>query len=207
MNDGNIYVDFNTPNSYYSEHVVQYDKQRASKILGDIDNYYLKGIKPISSPKFADDMRFSVNDKINVDGIERPVVNSEGRVIHPTKTGIINFWKWFGDSKVVDEQGRPLVVYHGTDAKFNTFDRRYTSGQMGFHFGDKNVAKGIYGEEQSPDYVMGVYLNLQNPLRLDDQGGWEGEVVVKAVNDNIGSTLNSSASDFKIRDAIQKCRA
>jgi len=24
------------------------------------------------------------------------------------------FWKWFGDSKVVDENGQPLVVYHGS---------------------------------------------------------------------------------------------
>ena len=28
-----------------------------------------------------------------------------------------NFWKWFGNSKVVDEQGRPLVVYHGSPHK------------------------------------------------------------------------------------------
>ncbi|MBU2685689.1 MAG: GGDEF domain-containing protein, partial [Gammaproteobacteria bacterium] len=30
-----------------------------------------------------------------------------------------NFKKWFGDSKVVDKQGKPLIVYHGTpDARF-----------------------------------------------------------------------------------------
>ena len=32
------------------------------------------------------------------------------------------FKKWFGDSKVVDENGKPLVVYHGTpNAGFETF--------------------------------------------------------------------------------------
>ncbi|MCL2206573.1 MAG: hypothetical protein FWB90_00570 [Fibromonadales bacterium] len=34
------------------------------------------------------------------------------------------FKRWFGDSKVVDEQGKPLVVYHGarTSKRFNKFD-------------------------------------------------------------------------------------
>lgn len=34
------------------------------------------------------------------------------------------FKRWFGDSKVVDENGQPLVVYHGTSEEFDTFDRR-----------------------------------------------------------------------------------
>ena len=41
------------------------------------------------------------------------------------------FKKWFGDwendpenaSKVVDENGEPLVVYHGTDNEFYKFDK------------------------------------------------------------------------------------
>ncbi|MDR0646171.1 MAG: hypothetical protein LBG46_04225, partial [Elusimicrobiota bacterium] len=32
------------------------------------------------------------------------------------------FKKWFGDSKVVDSEGRPLVVYHNTTKSFNKFD-------------------------------------------------------------------------------------
>ena len=42
-----------------------------------------------------------------------------------------NFKNWFGDwinnpesaSKVVDENGEPLMAYHGTDADFTTFDK------------------------------------------------------------------------------------
>jgi hypothetical protein len=51
---------------------------------------------------------------VTVDGKERTVFNSNGKPIHPTVEGVRNFWRWFGDSKVVDEQGRPLVVYHGS---------------------------------------------------------------------------------------------
>ena len=32
------------------------------------------------------------------------------------------FKNWFGNSKVVDENGKPLVVYHGTNADFYIFD-------------------------------------------------------------------------------------
>ena len=32
---------------------------------------------------------------------------------------------WFQGSKVVDENGEPLLVYHGTNAHFNQFDFRF----------------------------------------------------------------------------------
>ena len=53
-----------------------------------------------------------------------------------TRTG--NFKRWFGDwerdsvnaSKVVDENGRPIIMSHNTDNEFYTFDRdRIGSGQ------------------------------------------------------------------------------
>jgi hypothetical protein len=58
----------------------------------------------------------SAPDTVVIDGIERPTRNSEGRLIHDTLEGVANFWRWFGDSRVVDAEGRPLVVYHGTYA-------------------------------------------------------------------------------------------
>lgn len=41
--------------------------------------------------------------------------------VHPTETA--EFKKWFEGSKVVDPDGKPLVVYRGTTADFSTFDR------------------------------------------------------------------------------------
>ena len=59
-----------------------------------------------------------------------------GRISNLTKKQYVQvrtkaFKRWFGDwerdpknaSKVVDENGEPLVVYHGSTAKFNTFDK------------------------------------------------------------------------------------
>jgi hypothetical protein len=42
-----------------------------------------------------------------------------------------NFKRWFGDSKVVDDDGNPKIVYHGTTKSFDVFEK----GDIGFHFG------------------------------------------------------------------------
>ena len=42
------------------------------------------------------------------------------------------FKSWFGESKIVDEHGKPLVVYHGTRHEFSRFD--IDKGQVGVHF-------------------------------------------------------------------------
>lgn len=40
----------------------------------------------------------------------------------PVNTDSQQFKEWFGDSKVVDEDGKPLVVYHGTTHDITEFD-------------------------------------------------------------------------------------
>jgi hypothetical protein len=42
------------------------------------------------------------------------------------------FKKWFGESKVVDKKGDPLVVYHGTDKTFDAFNLRKRGSRVGF---------------------------------------------------------------------------
>lgn len=102
-------------------------------------------------------------ETINIDGQERSVFNSNGERIAQSEPALRNFYKWFGDSKVVDEQGRPLVVYHGTKAQFDEFlgekiGQSGTSEGVGFYFtNDENVAKG-FGD------VMSVYLKLEKPI-------------------------------------------
>ena len=43
--------------------------------------------------------------KLTIDGIERHTTNSDGKPIAQTEEGIKNFWAWFGDSQVVDNEG------------------------------------------------------------------------------------------------------
>ncbi|MBR4419681.1 MAG: hypothetical protein IKT32_02260 [Clostridia bacterium] len=71
------------------------------------------------APVFQEETGLYEGETIVVDGKERTVYNSNGDRIAKSKEALTNFWKWFGNSKVVDEQGRPLVVYHGTNAGQN----------------------------------------------------------------------------------------
>ena len=104
---------------------------------------------------------------IKINGVNRPTQNSAGNRIARTEEGLRLFYKWFGDSKVVDEQGRPLVVYHGTNADFDAFNL----GKNGYFFTpDLNNAQ-IYANEAQFEkggkkIVMPVYLNTKKTKEL-----------------------------------------
>lgn len=51
-------------------------------------------------------------ETVNIDGVEKTVYNSNGDRIAKSEEGLRAFYNRFGDSKAVDEQGRPLV-YNG----------------------------------------------------------------------------------------------
>ena len=89
----------------------------------------------------GDEGQFAMTDVI---GKKRTVYNSNGDRIAQSEPALRNFWNWFGDSKVVDKDGRPLVVYHGSKTIFDTFDntvetekKRQFGAENGFFFTDK----------------------------------------------------------------------
>ena len=55
------------------------------------------------------------------------------------------FKKWFGDSKIVDEDGNPLVVYHGTKREFNVFETKYPDGLFFFSVNPSFASKWPVG--------------------------------------------------------------
>lgn len=78
------------------------------------------------------------------------------------------FKKWFGNSKVVDENGKPLVVYHGTENNFKIFKNlgqsRQIGANVGFFFTDSEKMAKEYANDKR---VMPTYLSLQNPLIIE----------------------------------------
>lgn len=76
------------------------------------------------------------------------------------------FKKWFGDSKVVDESGEPLVVYHGTDYKFEIFKPNNIDGEDAIYFSNSVDTAASY----SSTYPMSVYLKIENPYIYDANG-------------------------------------
>lgn len=55
------------------------------------------------------------------------------------------FKRWFGDSKIVDEKGAPLVVYHGSARSFESFDL----GQAGSASGDASQQAIFFSSDPS----------------------------------------------------------
>lgn len=98
-------------------------------------------------------------------------INSLGQPVHPTEEGQKNFANWFGDSKVVDAKGCPLVVYHGTNECFDAFEWSMVGdaqeGKLfsgaGFYFADNEADARAYGE-----HVHAVYLKAERILDLRD---------------------------------------
>ena len=138
--------------------------------------------RPTTDP----DIRFAVSPTIEVDGQERPRMNSEGRPIARTDEALRAFWRWFQDSRVVDSEGRPLVVYHGTRGDFTAFEsmperRRFPYSRDAFYFGASPIKASIYADglvnatvKWDPNSkwilpladggnVISAYLRVENP--------------------------------------------
>lgn len=78
------------------------------------------------------------------------------------------FREWFGESKAVDAEGKPMVLYHQTDADFTVFDPMHEGAgtrDQDTPFGiflkssDRNI--GVRGEKQMP-----LYASIQKPLEV-----------------------------------------
>lgn len=88
--------------------------------------------------------------------------------------------KWFGNSKVVDRQGRPLRMYHGTTEKFDTFHPLS-------HFGTAKAANhrlrdryAIRGDFDS-SHIIPVYLRIENPLKVNDMEAAHEPALLNAI--------------------------
>jgi hypothetical protein len=96
--------------------------------------------QPFDGPEVAATPLKPGTTTINVDGTERPALNSNGKPIHWSEEGVRNFWRWFSGSRVVDEQGRPLVVYHGTSGDVSEF----SLGKLGHVTGARSAKLGFF---------------------------------------------------------------
>lgn len=108
------------------------------------------------------------------------VANGEGAILASRldQTETAAFKRWFAGSRVVDADGKPLVVYHGTTADFAEFDRdKIVSGVLGrgFYFAANPESTRTYSGGSrfggagfaNGGNVMPVYLSIKNPLILE----------------------------------------
>jgi hypothetical protein len=97
-----------------------------------------------------------------------------------------SFYEWFKESKVVNENGQPLTVYHGTNSKgdFNTF--KLMGKDIGIHFGTIEHAECRLNSSDDYEYsrLIPVFLNIKNPLEVEDIFGTPYTFFRKMCNDD-----------------------
>ena len=101
-----------------------------------------------------------------------------------------NFKSWFGASKVVDYNGRPKVVFHGTTHNFEKFDPSRGNIEnfygKGFYFTDSGEdASTNYGTKKSPDLISRIERRAEELVDNDDYEAYE-EAYKKAEEELVG---------------------
>jgi hypothetical protein len=121
------------------------------------------------------------------------------------------FKRWFGDSKVVDAAGRPLVVYHGTgvmnDSSTGDFSIFRTDSEMGAHFGTIEQAENRLGvpSQRYPARIFPAYLRIENPLRLKDVGEFSVSSIVSNMRErNIITRLEEKGWMDAVLDTLDE---
>ncbi|MCP5230922.1 MAG: hypothetical protein H6948_02310 [Zoogloeaceae bacterium] len=109
------------------------------------------------------------------------------------------FRRWFGDSKVVDENGEPLVVYHASGVDFDAFDT-----EKGAHFGSAPQAnmRGVSGKKR----LIPAYLAIKNPRRVTDRTGWSQAIKTAKSREHDGIVYLNRVEGISL-DEFESARA
>lgn len=146
-----------------------------SEMSGNISIYYIDKNKAMQLSS-AIGVQFPGGFK-NIDGYVHSIRDSGSpvniKIENVTKTQ--QFKRWFGNwethpetsSKVVNTDGTPKVVYHGTNADFWTFSlaNRGKNGEklgVGYYFVDNKSSAERYG-----DRVIEAYLDIKKPASAE----------------------------------------
>ena len=123
------------------------------------------------------------------------------------KTDTPEFKTWFGKSKVVDEAGEPLVVYHGTTGDFDVFKNPYAEDVAGggWHmFADNADYSSQFTFTHGKGSIVPVYLSVKNPLDLTALPARRGDVRVKLIRALRRAGIDPDALDIPYEDDLYK---
>lgn len=222
----------------------RYKNAKNNRKLNDLITYDNKGNVIPPSKRFnsrKSDIRFSLKEekeKIVADakanGTYMTAPNGEKTKLDAEQWATVrttNFKNWFGDwendpenaSKVVDENGEPMVVWHGRSAEFNTFEKkegvRFIMGledkvkAEGFFFStDKGLAEEFASNSSrhrgGKANVVPCFLNIRRPMDLtgedydriyEDVTGWE-YMVGMDTQDNLWGIMDEEGMADKIKE-------
>lgn len=115
----------------------------------------------------------------------------------------IAFKKWFGDwinnsseaSKVVDKNGEPLVVYHGTKYKWNILDpNKFGTNTDEGYYGRGLYLSSIKNKAEQYGKVMPLFVNIKNPIRV----GTDPNITIDEATNNIDIAENFNRKNYSL---------
>lgn len=106
------------------------------------------------------------------------------------------FRQWFGESKIIEDDGQPKVVHHFTYFDFTVFDRQWGASHFGRDPEGVDTVGSWFTDNPAARYVapgqgkrMDVYLSIRRPFYLDDvEEGDSFDQLRKLVKDAGGTT-------------------
>jgi len=194
-----------------------------NKAVTDVIDGYVKVKKAIPSNKiFA---IYSVDEKGDVKDVSEEILSdifdasALSVPIQQSLTETDSFKTWFGDSKVVDEDGKPLVVHHGGLGKISTFSEDYAGDTTGdnkygaFYFSDQeNVAEDysrqafIRRYENSPELLIedGIISSDIDIEEIEDIESYVAELAEEQIT--VAATYMSMKTPFVINANYKNLR-
>jgi hypothetical protein len=103
------------------------------------------------------------------EGVARPKAGIfRGEEVTPRNTESKEFKNWFGNSKVVDAEGKPLMAYHGTPYfegyEFKPFESKNRAGNIdGYYFTTSTQDANDYAGTEEGAEVIPTFLSIKNP--------------------------------------------
>jgi hypothetical protein len=162
--DGTVYIDKNWEGNTHVNFILDFKIPPERVISGGwVKDDVYDGSWRSDAGDYGDRARakFRVNKRLKNDKFQL----SENSQIYTPK-----FKAWFKDSKVVDKNGKPLVVYHGTNKDFNIFDKKMRGSNRdsgifgkGFYYSSNKKSANSYGKN-----IKELYLSILNPFYIND---------------------------------------
>ena len=182
-----------TPTMHALERLLETPNVELKKELTPTSDDYLRFSAVTITPEVREEM-YRIAANAIIDGNYMLAPNGQPTKLTADQWALVrtqNFINWFGDwindpenaSKVVDENGEPMVVYHGT--RWNPYDKpageaRFVSG---WFTGVKRRAEG-FGEP------VAAFLNLRNPaFSYDGKAKEESSILPDAFDLNNPKTF------------------
>ena len=142
-----IYLDIFSENGEIGAH---YPSADCNYIMGEINRYYSDGIRPQGGGFYESK------------GSGKKILVSEKQLLTLKEN---TFENWFGNSILKDENGEPIKMYHGTDAEFDSFSKKFI-GKTGAHegYGFNFTPYESRARSYNSKNVIEAYLKVENPM-------------------------------------------